>query len=353
MISAAFLFPLFVAIPAGSMADRVGPKPLMLVGAGLLAAAPLLVAFASSLATLIALQILSGLGQLIAVVAAQKVVASFGSGVARERNFGWYGTFVSGGQLLGPVLAGVLVDLRGFDVAYGVAGVVAALAAVAFLLVPTQGIGRDAAEGASGGRNVTPRALLELARLPTVQVSLVVSAGVMLVLIAHGSFLPAFLDELAVPASVIGLILSARSFASIVVRPVMARVITLLGGRVRTFLANAAASAVGLAGLALGDQLVVLVAASLLLGLSIGIAQPLTMVTVVEEVPTHGHGVAFGARITANRLVQFVTPLLLGLVAQAFGYAPMLLVAGVAVAIPGAVLLGRRQRYAVIDDGVR
>lgn len=61
----------------------------------------------------------------------------------------------------------------------------------------------------------------------------------------------------------------------------------------------------------------------------------------------------FGARITANRAAQFVAPLLLGLVANALGYAAMFVVAAAVVAATVVGLLARRARYGTIDDGVR
>jgi MFS family permease len=344
VISAAFLFPFFLAIPAGSLVDTAGPKPMLLFGTGLLAASPWLVVAYPSIASLLVLQVLAGLGQLIAVVAAQSLVAAQGEGTDRERNFGWYGTFVSAGQLAGPVMAGVLVDVVSFRAAFAVAGMVAALGTVAFLVLPTPP--RPTGESRVRRRAfVPPRELLALTRLPSVQISLWVSATVMVVIIAHGSFLPAYLDELAVPASIIGVILSARSFASIVIRPFMAQSIALFGGRFRSFMVTVLGSAVGIAGIATSDHIVVLLAASLLLGFSIGISQPLTMVSVVEQVESSGHGVAFGLRITINRSVQFVAPLVLGAVAQFAGYVPMFLVASMIIAATAGLLAWRRDAY--------
>jgi len=355
VISAAFVFPFFFAIPAGTVVDAIGPRPMLLTGVALLGAAPLLIVLAPSLATLIVVQILTGLGQLTAVVAAQALVASLGAGPLRERNFGWYAAFVSGGQLAGPLLAGVLLDLRGFAVAYAVAVVAAAVAFVAFTAVqPSARAEAPAAGVAPAPRRrglPTPSDLGRLVRLPTAQVSLWVSGTVMIVLITHNSFLPAFLDELAVPATVIGLVISMRSAGSVLIRPFMAQVVRLLGGRLRTFVVALATSALGVAGVVGAPNLAILLVGAALLGLAIGVAQPLTMVTMVEEVPTETHGVAFGARITANRLVQFVAPLLLGLVAQAAGYAPMFVVAAVAIGVTAVGLVVRRRAYRAIELG--
>jgi MFS family permease len=365
IVAAAFLFPFFLAIPVGSAVDAFGPKPMLLVGTATLGVAPLLVIAMPSLPSLIAAQVAAGLGQLIAVVAAQAVVASLGAGTDRERNFGWYGAFVSGGQLAGPLLAGVLVDLAGYRSAYAVAVAAAAAGVAAFLAVRVAAPGPSPAGAAasrtdgtasrSPGRSrralPSPRALASLVRLPTAQASLWVSGTVMIVLIAHNSFLPAYLDELAVPASVIGVVLSARSAASVVVRPLMARVVRTLGGRLRTFVIALVASAAGVAGILSAPDLAWLLASAALIGLAIGVAQPLTMVAMVEQVPGEAHGVAFGTRITANRLAQFVAPLVLGVLAQAAGYGAMFVVAAAVIATTAAGLIARRHVYRAIDGG--
>lgn len=351
VVAAAYVFPFFLAIPAGRQVDRVGPKPLLIVGTLFLAAAPTWLLVAPSLASLVALQVLSGLGQVTAVVAAQSVVASFGEGPRRERNFGWYGAAVSAGQVLGPVLAGSLVDLSGFRTAFAVAAGLALLSAMAFatVVVPyRRHVPVDVQAPAKLGRE-----LLALLRLQSVRLSLLVSIAVMVVLTSHNSFLPAFLDSFRIPASVIGVIISARSLASIAVRPFMASLVARMGGRFRAFLVTVFAAAVGVAGIAVGPSLPVLLGSSLILGLSVGVAQPLTMVSVVEEVVPGGHGAAFGLRVTANRLAQIVASLLLGLAAQVAGYGVMFLLAAVAVGLVGAVLHRGADRWATLGTGHR
>ncbi|MDR9392416.1 MAG: MFS transporter [Trueperaceae bacterium] len=356
VVAATFVLPLLLAIPTGGWVDRVGGRPLAVAGTGLLVLAPVGVAVAPSIATLFGLQVLTGVGQLLGVVAAQSLVAGFGAGRARERNYGVYGAFVSGGQLLGPVGAGVLVDLAGFAAAFGVASGVAALGTLAFAAV------RPAARPAGpppdpAGRTpwrarlrsawgALPRGAARVAgllRLPSVRASLWVSGTVMVVMIAHNSFLPASLEERRVPATLIGGIVSLRSLVAVVVRPFMARIVAAFGGRRPTFLAMLALASVGTAGLAVGANLVLQGVAAVALGVAVGVAQPLTMAAMVEEVAAERHGFALGTRITANRLAQVVAPLALGAAAQAFGYAAtFLLTAGFLAAMTGG--LGRLRR---------
>lgn len=347
IISAAYLLPFFLAIPIGQLVDRYGPKVMLIAGTMLLGTAPFVVVVAPGLASLVLVQVLAGLGQLLTVVAAQRFTAAMGVGKNRERNFGWYGAFVSGGQLLGPVVAGVCVDAFGFRVAFAVAGAVAFLALV--WVASLRNLERDAARRPR--RLPRPRQLAALFRLPSVLVSLLVSATVMIAITGHLSFLPAYLETLAYPATVIGGILSLRSLATVAVRPFTAAIVTRLGGRFRSFVTMMTLCALGVAGVALGGQAAVLVLASVLIGVGIGVAQPLTLAGVVEQAPEEEYGVAFGVRITGNRLVQFGAPLALGLIAQLAGYPVMFLTAGAITFGTVGVLLANASRFRAVETG--
>jgi len=357
IVSATFLFPLFLAIPTGQLVDRVGGKPVAIAGTLLLFAAPVWVAIDASIAALLALQVLTGLGQLLAVIAAQSLVARFGEGRARERNYGVYGAFVSAGQLLGPITAGVVLDASNFPASFTLAAAIAGLGVLTFTVAQlpramrahmgadTQGAAsagasatstspRDAAPShrpaAQGAHEARPgaghplvRALRHVTQLltyPSVRTGLWVSGTIMIVMIIHNSFLPAYLEGFAVPATVIGAVISTRSLVAVAVRPFMASIIAALGGRVPTFILTLVLAALGTAGIAIGPGLVTQLLAAAALGVAVGVAQPLTMVAVVEDVATERHGFALGTRITANRIAQFSAPLAIGALAQAFGY---------------------------------
>ncbi len=363
IVSATFLFPLFLAIPTGQLVDRVGGKPVAIAGTLLLFAAPVWVAIDASIAALLALQVLTGLGQLLAVVAAQSLVARFGEGRDRERNYGVYGAFVSAGQLLGPITAGVILDASSFPASFTLAAAIAGLGVLTFTVAQlpramrapvgddTNGAANPDASATSsaplnaasshqpaagqatqaqgahdarqGAGHPLVRAILQVTQLltyPSVRTGLWVSGTIMIVMIIHNSFLPAYLEGFAVPATVIGAVISTRSLVAVAVRPFMASIIAALGGRVPTFLVTLILAALGTAGIALGPALVVQLLAAAALGVAVGVAQPLTMVAVVEDVATERHGFALGTRITANRVAQFSAPLAIGALAQAFGY---------------------------------
>lgn len=341
VIAAAFIFPLFLAIPAGSLVDRRGARGSLLIGMLLVGLSPFLVPLFPGFVSLGLLQVLSGLGQLLAVVAAQSFVAGLGAGRLREQNFGWYTTFISIGQLIGPLLAGLFVDLISFEVAFVVSGVISTLAVL--LIVRLEEPEREPA-GESVGFP-TPAQMSRLLRNPGVQLALLVSGTIMIPLMGYQSFLPAYLDLLAYPATAIGAIISLRSLATLAVRPFMPRLIAILGGRFRTLVIMVAMSGAGLAGIAYG-QLWALVLVAVLIGVGLGIAQPLTMVTVVERVAAAERGTAFGLRLTANRLLQVTGPLALGLIAQSVGYRAMFPLAATFVGLSLLILLIRAGHFA-------
>lgn len=341
VIAAAFVLPLFIAIPAGSLVDRYGPRRILLMGTLLVGLSPFLVPLFPGFASLGLLQVFGGLGQLLAVVAAQSYVAGLGGGRAREQNFGWYSTFISVGQLVGPLLAGVVVDLFGFEEAFALSGALSLLAVVLVMRLKRH------PQQTSGAMHRFPRPaqVKRLLRNPRVQLALLVSGTLMIPTLGYQSFLPAYLDLLAYPATLIGAIISLRALATIAVRPFMPRIISAFGGRLRTLIVTTAMCVAALAAISLGS-IWTLVLVTILVGVGLGISQPLTMVTVVDGVDAAERGTAFGLRLTANRSVQVVGPLLLGTIAQWVGYGAMFPIAAVVTSLTVALLLFRREHFA-------
>lgn len=231
LVSLAFVFPLFLAMPVGALVDRWGSRGLITIGSVGLGLAPLAVAVWPSLLMLALVQVIAGLAHLLLVVAAQSHIASLGTnGRDRERNFGWYATFLSGGQLVGPLLAGVIADTLSYQLAFAVAGG-ASLATVLMsrLLLMTRPVVSKGPLNLYG----QPGQVRSLLSNEGVKMALVVSSGVLFAMSAHQAFLPLYLETLAYPVTVIGFLISLKALMGMVVRPCMSGIIYLLGGPVR------------------------------------------------------------------------------------------------------------------------
>lgn len=329
IVAAAHVFPAFIAVPTGSLADRWGPRRVAALGAVLFLAGPALVVLMPGLPAVVAAQVLTGVGQLGLVLAGQTFVGLLAPAAHAEAYFGWYTTSVSAGQLVGPVLAGMLADAAGFRAAFGVTALVSLLPA----LLTRRLVDRPGADGVAAGAALTPReeqpmSKREMLRNPEFQVALFGSCGVLIAMGVRRAFLPLYLDELAFSASFIGFVVSVRALFSMLVRSVMPSIVRALGGRGMALVVTTMVAAVSIGTLGLVRSAPLLVLSAVLAGIGLGVTQPLTMVIASDAVPRSQHGLAMGIRLTGNRLAQLISPLIFGFVVEWGGYSSAFLVAG-------------------------
>src|SRR4030042_5317460 len=112
-----YVLPLVIAIPAGVLVDRFGPRSMAVGGGISLIAGNALYAVAGGFPALAAARVLRGGSNIKELLASQSYVAQLGRGVAQDRNFGTMFFFTGAGQLGGPLLGGFLAGARGVRVA--------------------------------------------------------------------------------------------------------------------------------------------------------------------------------------------------------------------------------------------
>src|SRR5690606_21823364 len=126
---------------SGRAADRVGRRPLVLVGLLVMGAGMGLMGLATvpgsstvGLSVLLALAVVSGVGAGMVNPGQQAAVADV---VGQERNAGKvlsvFQMAQDGGAIVGPILIGLVADTWGFTVAFAVTGAVCVLGAVPWL----------------------------------------------------------------------------------------------------------------------------------------------------------------------------------------------------------------------------
>ena len=138
-----------IALVAGRLCDRWGRKPVFLVGFVVLPLRVFLYSLATRPETLVALQVLDGVGAGIYGVAIVAVAADLtrGSGHFNALN-GVFATAQAVGGVVGPVAAGFCVQHLGFAAAFRVFAALAAIAAGVFALAPETAEPRRSAVGA-------------------------------------------------------------------------------------------------------------------------------------------------------------------------------------------------------------
>jgi MFS family permease len=341
VIAAGFaIIPAFTALRVGRWIDRGNDARAVQLGSALTVVACIgLWAWPRSGLHLLGFSVLLGFGHMFCMAGHQMLAARSGGARSRETVLGYYMVAASIGQGFGPFIVGWLggsVALpptgRLFAISL-LAAVASALVAIAVRPSPRAKSDRDA------GNFVPVGELLRLRGFPAVMASSVVTVTALDLLVIY---LPALGAERQIDASDIGLLLTARSIASLVSRMFYSRLIFAIG-RLPLTLASMLGSALGFLVLAMPLPLPMMYAVLIVLGFAMGIASTLTISSVVHLAPAEACGTALTLRMTGNRVGQIVFPALAGLLASATGVAGILLALGVGLAASG-VAVGASER---------
>lgn len=324
--------PLLLAVPSGQATDRFGERRVMVVGALLMAASgAVFLVPGLGAAGLVLGSVVLGTGHLCSVVGQQAAVANSAGPGRFDTAFGHYTFAASLGQAIGPVLIpvfggeGEIPHTRAIFVGATAIGLLL-VAVTVFLRLPRAA--RTATTAAAGGMRT-------LLRLPGLVRALLVSCVVLSAVDITLVYLPALGADRGLASGFVGLLLTLRAVASMVSRFFLGRLSALVGRR-RLMITSVALSAVSMAvvGLPIGTVGTAVVVA--LLGLGLGVGQPLTMSWLAEVAPAGLRGRAMSLRLTGNRLGQVLIPSLVGLVAAGVGAAGVLWATAGALAVVGA-----------------
>jgi MFS family permease len=343
LITASFaVVPLLVAVPLGRVADRRRPVGMLAGGVLLLVASYLLLGLAGTLAGLATWSALLGLGHLALILAAQSLIAQQSADSEHDRDFGLMSAAVSLGQLVGPVVGGLVLSA-------GAAGSLAGATTRAFLVAAALGalslpfcFGTGAG-GAGNGREPDggrPMSARDIVRAPGVPAGMFASVAILAAVDIITAYLPVIGERNGIGPAVVGALLSLRAAASILSRLLIPWMVRALG-RVRLIAVSAAGSALAMAVLPVPDRAAPLAAILVLAGFFLGIGQPLTMSLIVQAVPDDARGTALAIRLTGNRAGQVATPAAAGLVAGAAGIAAAFWLLGGLLVVAAATVARR------------
>ncbi|MFF7603212.1 MFS transporter [Streptomyces mirabilis] len=319
----------------GTLADRVGARPVLLGGLIAFAAASAVYALADSPGWLWAARLGQGAAASAFSPSASALVARLNPAAGRGRAFGSYGFYKSIGYTLGPLLGGVLVWAGGlrlmFTVLAVLGAVVAVWAALAVPLVPPLPKARQTVLDLA--RRLThPAFLRPTAALAAATAALSVGVG----------FLPVSGRAAGLGTVATGAAVSVLAACAAIVQPRAGR--ALDGGRLTArggITVGLLITAAGLACAMLSGLLGVLSGAALI-GVGTGLITPLGFAALAASTPTERLGQTMGAAELGRELGDAGGPLLVAAVATlttlTSGYATL----AVLLAIGPALGLARR-----------
>ncbi|WP_345023811.1 MFS transporter [Actinomadura keratinilytica] len=315
-LAAAFaLAPLFLALPAGQLTDRVGERRVMTGGAALLTCSCLAFLVAGdTVGGLVAAAMLLGTGHLGCVVGQQALVANTASRGAHDTAFGLYTFAASLGQSAGPVLIAVFGGHRDIPDTGRIFAWTCAVSAVLIVLSLALA-GTERAPARVREEGPPTRALLRLPGLPhALLTSCVVLSAVDITL----AYLPALGAERGLSSGTVGMLLTLRGLASMGSRFFLGRLSGALGRR-RLLVASTVAAALALGLAPLSSPTWLLAVLLVVAGFGLGVGQPLTMSWLAESAPPGARGRAMSLRLLGNRTGQIVLPSAAGLLAAGLG----------------------------------
>ena len=327
---------LFLAIPVGRFADRHGlHKPLRwcivtaCLGAGLAMVWPIY-------PVLCLAALLTGGAAGGAVIALQRHVGRMAEGGVQLRQvFSWLAIGPAISNFIGPLAAGLLIDHAG-PVPGSLLGYAAAFGLMALLPVVTWLLLRPVREapgrgGAQPVQGVPLRAwdLLKdrgFARLMLVNWFVSSSWDV------HTLIVPLIGVERGLNASVIGFILGSFALAAAAIRVAM----PLLAAHLQEWAVMAGAmvmTSVLFAIYPLMPGPLSMAACSVMLGMALGVVQPMVMSTLHQITPAHRQGEALGLRLMSINASSVLMPSLFGAAGAIAGVAPVFWVVGTSVGL--------------------
>jgi len=304
------LLPMFLSVPAGRWIDRVGMRLPMLAGTGLLAFGVAVPFLTWDIGAMYLASVTIGLGMMAYYLSAQKAAGMIGGDEARTANFSLMALGFSMSGFLGPTSAGVAIDLIGHRWTFALLAA-AALATLAVLLRASLTRELPAPGPQVAGPEAPPTRLMDLLGTPELRrlyLSVVVLSSAWDV---HQFLVPLYGASLGISASKIGLVLGAFSVATFIVRLTLPWLAGRVGDWPLVLAAMAVAALVYLA-YPVFPVLSTMLALSFLLGLGLGVAQPMMMAVLHRASPPDRIGEAAGLRMTLINGTQTFLPTAFG-----------------------------------------
>jgi MFS family permease len=287
-----------------------------------------------------------GLGHLALALGVQEVIARESHFDRHDQHFGLLTAGVSLGQLVGPVLGGLLLGhhagatltaatSRALVVAAGIAAVATVCALLAERSRPEGG-----RETEVESREGSVRAILAT---PGVPAGIFASVAVLSAADVFTAYMPVLGEQRGVAPGVVGVLLGLRAAASIASRIGIGTIVRFVG-RARLIALSAAAAAAAFFGLTLTDNVWAIAALTVVIGFGLGFGQPLSMTIVVQLVPSYARATALAIRLTGNRLGQVAGPAAAGVVAGSAGTRPVFWMLSATLGASAAVIQPHRDR---------
>jgi len=339
LISLYSALPMFLAVGAGRMIDRVGMRGPLLAGVSVLAAAVCLPGVAGGMWPLYVAAATIGTAFMVFHIAVQHMVGEASTPENRQENFSWLALGFATSNFIGPTFSGFSIDTLGHRPTFLL---LSAFALVALVILSTRRAQlRHSPHATANPAHGDARELFadpELRRVFIVT-GMLASAWDLFVFA-----MPIYGTAIGLSASTIGLILGSFAAATFFVRLAL----PWLSRRFREWSMISITFAIAFVAYALFpmvERVTFLAAIAFLLGLGLGATQPSVMSLMYTVAPQGRAGEAMGVRSTVLNVSHTILPLAFGGAGAALGMTPVFWSMAGVLAV-GGWMSDRRRREA-------
>ncbi|MGZ8229831.1 MAG: MFS transporter [Burkholderiales bacterium] len=315
LVASLYVFPVLASWHVGRHSDRVGSRWPLMAGAVSGACAMLIPYFFQQLAALYVAALLMGIAFTLYNVLLPNIVGLVSRPEERARNFSNASLVGATTLFMGPLIAGVAIDFAGHALAC-LYLVTLSVGAAALLLI----WGR-ALPGGTRSRSASVSIRQTLADREVVRI-LIASSLVQVGQDLYQFYIPVYGYGINLSASAIGALLALTAAASFVVRFGLPNLISRFGEE-RILAYSFYITAAGFALVPFFESTIALAVISFVFGLGMGCGQPITTMLIFSRSAEGRSGETLGLRQAVNNFLRVTGPTLFGVVASAFGLAPV------------------------------
>lgn len=314
------LWPMLLALHAGRLIDRVGPRLPMLAGTAGTALGLAFPYFFPGLWAVYAAAVILGTSFNFFFVAVHGTAGAIGGPEHRVRNYTAVAIGFSLAAFIGPLLGGFAIDHLGYLAAFLVLASCTIPPLLLLWLGPAflPGATPGAAAGARAG---SP---LDLLREPRLLNIFVASGLISAAWDLYQFYFPIYGHALGLSASTIGMIMASFAAAVFAIRVVLPSLVRRWG-ELEILLSMIAVAGISFVLFPLTGHPLLLAGASFLLGLGVGCGQPLSGALIFTLAPAGRAAEGAGMRVVFNNVTHLTVPLAFGAIGTAFGFAPVFL----------------------------
>lgn len=324
------LVPLIFAIVLGKVIDQLNSKITLLIGGYLGVLGIILPSFLPNFFGLYVSQLIAGSAQTIFILSVQDYVGRISTKENRNQYVSWFSLGVAAGTLLGPLLSGIIADSFNFPKTFFGLSLIGLVSCILIHFIPNvYPIKKEIDSTSSATSHST---FVDLLKIPGLRVALLFSSLILFAKDLYFTFFPLLGLHFGYSNSTIGLLLSINGIASVIIRFCMTPLINRFG-MIHVFTGSMIITCVSYSALPFFPQMIIAGMIAFILGMGLGIGQPLSISLTIEHALNGRVGEALGIRLTVNRLTQVTTPLVLGVLANILGIIHIFMVSSTVIGI--------------------